>query len=111
MSKLKRFLDRREAGITKKEQANKEDQGQEMAKVTKTIINPNIGFIVVEEEVEKEPESLDLSDEEFWDISNSFNKQIKQSADSAESILQKILEQYTPLKIKQFAARYEELNK
>jgi len=111
MSKLKRFLDRREAGIAKGDAKNDGAEKKETTTISKTIINPNIGFVVVEEEVEKEAISLDLTDDEFWDISNTFNLQVKNSKEPIEILLQRILENYTPLKIKQFAKRYGELNK
>jgi len=89
MSKLKNFLDRRAAGIAK-EKAQKE--GKEISEEEKQV-DPN------------------LSDDEFWAISNQFMKDSKNTNLSPVEVLQSILEEYTPLKIRQFAKRYDELNK
>lgn len=84
MSRFKKFLDKRAEGIAKEKEKK--------------------------EGLEKEID-LNLTDDEFWEISNKFIKENKQSDKSSTEILQRILEKYTPLKIKQFAKRYEELNK
>ncbi len=112
MSSFKKFLDKRAKGIAKEKALKKgEEFIEESTKIVqKTVMSHSVGFEVVEEEQPLEKETLDLSDEEFWDISNAFNHQVKISKEPIEIILQKILENYTPLKIQQFAKRYEELN-
>jgi len=90
MSGLKRFLKNREEAIAK-EKAMKEE--------------------TIQNETKNDIEDLDLSDDEFWAISNQFMKDIKNSDKSQEEILESILEDYTPKKIRQFAKRFEELNK
>ncbi len=87
MSKLKKFFDRRNEGLAR-ERAEKED-------------------VEFKETVEENP---NLTDDEFWAISNQFIKESKNSEKNKIEILQTILEQFSPLKIKQFAKRYEELN-
>ncbi len=112
MSGIKKFLNNRAKGIAKENAIkNGIDYVETTTKtVEKTIISPEVGFEIIEEEVPLKEENLDLTDDEFWDISNSFNKQLKISKSQPEEILQKILESYSPLKIKQFAQRYKELN-
>jgi len=113
MTRLKKFLDKRAKGIAK-EKAKKEgiefDDSPKMI-IKTTEINSNVGFKVIEKEVPLKEEDVNLSDEEFWDISNTFNHQVRKSNEPIEIILQRILENYTPLKIQQFAKRFEELNK
>ena len=88
MSGIKKFFDRRNEGLAR-EKAEKE--GVDLKQTDEE--NPN------------------LTDEEFWEISNQFIKESRDSDKNQVVILQAILEQYTPLKIKQFAKRYEELNR
>ncbi len=87
MSKLKKFFDRRNEGLAR-ERAEKEG-------------------VKFKETVEENP---NLTDDEFWAISNQYMAESKNSDRDQVEILQTILEQYSPLKIKQFAKRYEELN-
>ena len=84
MSELKKFLNRR-AEVKAKEKNEKEG--------------------IVEEE------NPNLTDDEFWEISNQFLKDSKTSEEEPSMVLQKILEQYSVLKINQFAERYKNLNK
>lgn len=84
MSELKNFLNRR-AEVKAKEKNEKEG--------------------IVEEE------NPNLTDDEFWEISNQFLKDSKTSNEEPSMVLQKILEQYSVLKINQFAERYKNLNK
>lgn len=111
MSGLKRFLDRRAENIAK-EKAKKEGIEYIPPKETEThyAIDPEKGIIETQKEIEEKPEDPNLSDEEFWDISNEFNKKMRISKDNPVEVMQKILERYTPLKINQFAERYEKLN-
>ncbi len=111
MSSIKNFLDKRAKGIAKEDALKKGIKDTPKKTISKTVISPELGFKVIKEEVEIETENKNLSDDEFWDITNTFNKEIKVSNLPVEIILQKILENYTPLKIQQFAKRYEELNK
>ncbi len=112
MSGLKKFLDRRAETIAR-EKAKKEKVKYVPPKKTETEyqIDKDKGIIKTEKEVEEKIEAPNLTDDEFWTISNKFMKESKQSNQTAVEVLQKILEDYTPLKIKQFAQRYEELNK
>ncbi len=82
MSELKNFLNRRTEGLAK-EKANQEGEMKE---------------------------DKNLTDDEFWEILKQFKQEIKLGGDSSE-ILQEILEQYSVLKINQFAERYNRLNK
>lgn len=91
---LKQFLDRRADGL------KEESELKEAVESGKIYVNKKI-------EIEEDP---NLSDDEFWDISNQFNKQIKNSNKTPVEILQKILENYSPLKIQQFADKFKELN-
>ncbi len=112
MSSLKKFLDKRAEGVAKN-QTKKEVVIDDKPKKTleyETVITPNLGFVMMEREIDAVPDSIDLTDDEFWDISNEFNKMIKISEDSPVLILQSILKKYTPLKIEQFGKRYAELN-
>ncbi len=58
-----------------------------------------------------EEENPNLTDDEFWGILDQFKKDSKSSTEDPSLILQKILEQYSTLKINQFAKRYTNLNK
>lgn len=98
MSGIKNFLDKRAEGIVK-EKTIKDGVSSEDYASAKT-----------EKEVDDIEESQDLTDEEFWTITNQFMKESKNNEKSAVEVLQSIIEGYTPLKIKQFAKRYEELN-
>lgn len=83
MSELKKFLNRREEGLA-------EDR-----KIKGGIV---------------EKEDPNLTDDEFWGILNQFKTDSKSNAKDPSEILQKILEQYSVLKINQFAERYKNLN-
>jgi len=110
-SKLKIFLDRRAEGLKREEAEKAGIEYVEKKKITKYEIDKNIGIRTYEEEVEEiEEENPNLTDEEFWDISNQYIKESRNSDRSQVEILQSILENYTPLKIKQFAQRYKDLN-
>jgi len=93
MSGLKKFLDKRVEGLAR-EEAKKNKGNNKETPIKKAPIeeNPN------------------LTDDEFWAISNQFISERRNSENPVE-VLQHILETYTPLKIKQFAKRFEELNK
>ena len=91
MSGLKKFLNRRAENLAKE-------------KNRKSGIN-------TEDINEKDIEEADLTDDEFWEISNQFMSERKKSNKSEVEILQNILIKYSPLKIQQFASRFEELNK
>lgn len=84
MSELKNFLNRRAEGKAKEK-------------------NEKEGII--------EEENPNLTDDEFWEISNQFLKDSKISNEEPSIVLQRILEQYSVLKINQFAERYKNLNK
>ena len=56
-------------------------------------------------------ENPNLTDEEFWEILEKFKKENKSNTEDPSVVLQKILEQYSVLKINQFAERYTNLNK
>lgn len=84
MSELKKFLNRREEGLA-------EDR-----KIKEGIV---------------EEENPNLTDDEFWGILNKFKIDSKSNTNDPSEILQKILEQYSVLKINQFADRYKNLNK
>lgn len=84
MSELKNFLNRR-AEVKAKEKNEKEG--------------------IVEEE------NPNLTDDEFWEILNQFKLESKSNNNDPSDILQRILEQYSVLKINQFAERYKNLNK
>ena len=84
MSELKNFLNRRAEEKAKKK-------------------NEKEGIV--------EEENPNLTDDEFWEISNQFLKDSKTSEEEPSMVLQKILEQYSVLKINQFAERYKNLNK
>ena len=58
-----------------------------------------------------EEENPNLTDDEFWEILEQFKKDSKSNTDAPSLVLQKILEQYSVLKINQFAERYTNLNK
>jgi len=58
-----------------------------------------------------EEENPNLTDDEFWEILDQFKKDSKSNTDDPSLVLQKILEQYSVLKINQFAERYTNLNK
>lgn len=104
MSGLKKFLDRRTESI-------KNDKGIVTKKTeTKIVLNNDVGYIEYEQEVDEVEETQDLTDDEFWDISNQFNLEVRRSKNDPAEILQKILENYSSLKIEQFAKRYKELN-
>ncbi|HHC80581.1 MAG TPA: hypothetical protein ENK46_11910 [Flavobacteriia bacterium] len=94
MSKLKEFFDRRSEGLLEEKLAKEGTGSKEVVKR--------------KEPVEENP---NLTDEEFWAIANQFIKESRNSGRNQVEILQAILAQYTPLKIEQFAKRYEELNK
>ena len=110
MSGLKKFLDKRAKGLAKEEALKNGEELIPTKTEYKTILDHDLGYVIEENEVEIEEESIDLNDDEFWDISNEFNKEMKISKDDPSSVLQKILERYTSLKIEQFAKRYQELN-
>ena len=86
MSKLKKFLDKRSEGLAKK---------------------AGIKDAVSKDEI---TEDDDLTDEEFWEISNTYLRERRNSEEDPVIILQEILRRYSPKKIKQFAKRFEELN-
>lgn len=93
MSGLKKFLDRRNEGLAR------EQKKREATK--KKISNKEDNF----------DEDPNLTDNEFWDITNQYISESKNSTKNQVEILQNILEQYSPLKIEQFAKRYQDLNK
>lgn len=112
---LKNFLDKRAEGVAR-EKAKKE--GKEYVKPkpkkTETVyeVDKEKGIIQHEKEIEEVEENPNLTDDEFWAISNDFMAETKSNKDgNPVEMLQKILEEYTPLKIQQFADRYAELNK
>mgnify|MGYP003625831216 CR=1 FL=1 len=86
MSGLKKFLNRREKGITEK----KDSEDEKIEEIEEIDVN--------------------LSDDEFWAITNQFLLESKNSDSNQVEILQTILGAYTPLKIEQFAERYKALN-
>lgn len=113
MSRIKKYLDKRASGIAK-DKAIKDGVNPEDYVPVKTekeyVVHKDLGIVEFEKEVHEIEESLDLTDDEFWTITNQFVKESKNNEKSAVDILQSIIEGYTPLKIKQFAKRYEELN-
>jgi hypothetical protein len=84
MSELKKFLNRRAEGLA------------EEKKIKEGIV---------------EEENPNLTDDEFWEILNQFKLESKSNNNDPSDILQRILEQYSVLKINQFAERYKNLNK
>ncbi len=111
MSGLKKFLDRRAEGI-EKENTEKVDLDLSAKKNTETRVklDHDLGYVEYDQEVEEIEETPNLTDDEFWDISNQFNLEVRKSNEDHSIILQAILENYTPLKIQQFGERYKELN-
>lgn len=110
MSGLKRFLDRRAEGIAREKAKKKNIDVPIKNTETKVHIDKDYGFIETEQEIEETEQTLNLTDDEFWDISNQFNKEIKNNEEPPSEVLQKILKNYTLLKIEQFGKRYTELN-
>ncbi len=90
MSGLKKFLHNRSKGLAEKRN-----------KIEETVEN----------KVSVNNDDMNLTDDEFWEISNTFLKESKKSDDDPAHILQNILSHYSPKKIEQFAKRYQELNK
>ena len=117
MSRLKNFLDRRSENLGRKPAEIVEKNKEELVEIKKEYLKTFDDLDLTEEYVEEKTEAHEednpnLSDHEFWTISNRFLVDSRKNSDqSPVAILQKILEGYTPLKIKQFAVRYEELNK
>ncbi len=93
MSGLKKFLDRRNKGLVREQKKHEATQ--------KNTSNKEDNF----------DEDPNLTDSEFWDITNQYIAESKNSNKNQVEILQSILEQYSPLKIEQFAKRYQDLNK
>jgi len=123
MTKIKDFLDKRTVGLGKKPMISEEKSIEEKVRIEKKFRKKFENLELEEKSAEDidvkdqdiidqdvNNESEDLSDEEFWDISNSFMKKIQKSNRSHMDILEEILEDYTSHKIRQFAKRYEELN-
>lgn len=84
MSEIKKFLDRRAEGIATEKKAK---QGEEIE------------------------EDTNLTDDEFWGILKQFQQESRLTKNNPSEVLQHILEQYSVLKINQFAERYANLNK
>jgi len=113
MSRFKIFLNKRSEGVAKENaKKNGTEYEKKIPKKTETVyeINKDKGIIEYEKEVEELEDNPNLTDDEFWDISNKLNKEIKNSGKDAVEILQEIFKEYTPLKIRQFGKRYSELN-
>ncbi len=94
MSGLKKFLDRRNEGLAR-------ERKEKMKVEQKDVSNEDV-------KIEEDP---NLTDDEFWEITNQYISESKNSDRNQVEILQSILEQYPPLKIEQFAKRYQDLNK
>jgi len=85
MSGLKKFLERRSENLSIENKATNQDTSED--------------------------ENKDLTDDEFWGILKDFKQESRSGKKTPSAILQEILEQYSVLKINQFADRYEKLNK
>ncbi len=85
MTLLKKFLNKRAEGLAENRKANQGDGIEE--------------------------ENKDLTDDEFWGILKQFKQESRLGKKDSTEILQEILEQYSVLKINQFAERYANLNK
>jgi len=66
-----------------------------------------------EKHVENIPEEKVLSDKDFWDIVNEFNRRGRQAKNEQElqQIMEEILMNYEDWQIEQFVKRFEELSK
>lgn len=84
MGEIKKFLDRRAEGLSKERGDNQEEDLKE---------------------------KVNLTDDEFWGILKQFKQESRSGKKDSSEILQEILEQYSVLKINQFAEQYSNLNK
>ena len=83
MGEIKNFLDRRAEGLAKERGTN--------------------------QDIDLE-ENINLTDDEFWGILKQFKQESRSGKKTPSDILQEILEQYSAVKINQFAERYKKLN-
>ena len=94
MSGLKKFIDRRNEGLAREHE--------------KKINAAQKNNMPDDDSQEEDP---NLTDDEFWTISKQYISESKNSDRGQVEILQSILEQYSSLKIEEFAKRYYDLNK